>query len=138
MVWYVRNGEIVRIGNRSQGWSTAIVDTAVAYDEDIDRAITVMREVVHQMDQDPAWQGRLLEEPTVVGVESIAAGAVTVRIIAKCAPNENFAGAARDPRAAQGGPGPQRHPRPAAGAVRRRRARRERPWSRTRHLRLGP
>jgi small-conductance mechanosensitive channel len=90
VVWYIRNGEIVRIGNRSQGWSTAIVDTAVAYDEDIDRAITVMREVVHQMDQDPAWQGRLLEEPTVVGVESIAAGAVTVRIIAKCAPNENF------------------------------------------------
>src|SRR5689334_5541514 len=90
VVWYIRNGEIVRIGNRSQGWSTAIVDTAVAYDEDIDRAITVMRDVVHQMDQDPAWQGRLLEEPTVVGVESIAAGAVTVRIIAKCAPNENF------------------------------------------------
>src|SRR6478609_5337175 len=90
VVWYIRNGEIVRIGNRSQGWSTAIVDTAVAYDEDIDRAITVMREVVHQMDQDPTWQGRLLEEPTVVGVESIAAGAVTVRIIAKCAPNENF------------------------------------------------
>ena len=90
VAWYVRNGEIVRIGNKSQGWSTAIVDTAVAYDEDIERAIAVMREVVHQMDQDPAWQGRLLEEPTVVGVESIAAGAVTVRIIAKCAPNENF------------------------------------------------
>ena len=34
--------------------------------------------------------GALLEEPTVVGVESIAAGAVTVRIIAKCAPGENF------------------------------------------------
>ena len=106
VVWYIRNGEIVRIGNRSQGWSTAIVDTAVAYDEDIDRAIAVMREVVHQMDQDPAWQGRLLEEPTVVGVESIAAGAVTVRIIAKCAPERELPGAARDPRAGQGGPGP--------------------------------
>ncbi len=40
VVWYIRNGEIVRIGNRSQGWSTAVVDTAVAYDEDIDRAIS--------------------------------------------------------------------------------------------------
>ena len=90
VVWYVRNGEIVRIGNRSQGWATAMVDTQVAYDEDIDRAIGVMREVVHQMDQDPAWEGRLLEEPSVVGVESIAAGAVTVRIVAKCAPGEDF------------------------------------------------
>jgi moderate conductance mechanosensitive channel len=90
VVWYIRNGEIVRIANRSQGWATAVVDTQVAYDEDIDRAIGVMREVVHQMDQDPAWEGRLLEEPSVVGVESIAAGAVTVRIVAKCAPGEEF------------------------------------------------
>jgi small-conductance mechanosensitive channel len=90
VVWYIRNGEIVRIGNRSQGWSTAVVDTQVAYDEDIDRVIAVMRDVVHQMDQDPAWEGRLLEEPSVVGVESIAAGAVTVRIVAKCAPGEDF------------------------------------------------
>src|SRR4051794_25891570 len=50
VVWYIRNGEIVRIANRSQGWATAVVDTQVAYDEDIDRAVTVMREVVHQMD----------------------------------------------------------------------------------------
>jgi small conductance mechanosensitive channel len=90
VVWYIRNGEIVRIANRSQGWATAVVDTQVAYDEDIDRAVGVMREVVHQMDQDPAWEGRLLEEPSVVGVESIAAGAVTVRIIARCAPGEDF------------------------------------------------
>ena len=64
VVWYIRNGEIVRIGNQSQGWSTAIVDIPVAYAENIERVIAVIREVVHEMDEDPDWQDRLLEEPT--------------------------------------------------------------------------
>jgi small-conductance mechanosensitive channel len=83
IVWYVRNGEIVRIGNRSQGWSTALVDIPVGYDESL--------EVVHQLDESEDWTTRLLEEPVVAGVESMAGGVVTVRIIAKCAPNEHFA-----------------------------------------------
>jgi small conductance mechanosensitive channel len=36
VVWYIRNGEIVRIGNRSQGWSTAVVDIPVGYNENLD------------------------------------------------------------------------------------------------------
>ena len=39
VVWYVRNGEIVRIGNKSQGWSTAIVDIPVSYAENVERVI---------------------------------------------------------------------------------------------------
>ena len=40
MTWYVRNGEIVRIGNKTQGWSTAIVDIPIAYDQDVEKAIS--------------------------------------------------------------------------------------------------
>lgn len=90
VVWYIRNGEIVRIGNRSQGWSTALVDVQIAYDEDVDRTIALLKETVRDLDQDPAWVDRLLEEPEVVGVEAVTAWAVTVRVVAKCAPNENF------------------------------------------------
>ena len=120
VVWYVRNGEIVRIANRSQGWATAVVDTQVAYDEDIDRAIGVMREVVHQMDQDPAWEGRLLEEPSVVGrgVDRGRCGDGADRRQVRS--RGGLPAAARAPRAGQGGPGPCGRARPtAAVAVRR-------------------
>ena len=90
VVWYIRNGEIVRIGNRSQGWSTALVDIPLPYDEDLDRVLPIIRDVVHEMDQSDAWSSRVLEEPVVAGVESITGGVVTVRIIAKCAPNESI------------------------------------------------
>ncbi|MEO8555553.1 MAG: mechanosensitive ion channel domain-containing protein, partial [Actinomycetota bacterium] len=90
IVWYIRNGEIVRIGNRSQGWSTAVVDIPVGYSENLDVVLPLIRDVVHEMDASEDWSTRLLEEPVVAGVESIVGSVVTVRIIAKCAPNESF------------------------------------------------
>jgi moderate conductance mechanosensitive channel len=90
IVWYVRNGEIVRVGNRSQGWSTAIVDLPVAYTEDIERVQDVIRGALQSLDDDPDWHDRLVELPMVAGVEQITGTTITVRVIAKCLPNENL------------------------------------------------
>jgi moderate conductance mechanosensitive channel len=90
IVWYIPNGEIIRIGNRSQGWSTALVDIQVRYDENLDTVLPLIREVAHDLDEAEEWEDRLLEEPVVAGVESMTGGVVTIRIIAKCAPDQNF------------------------------------------------
>jgi moderate conductance mechanosensitive channel len=90
IVWYIRNGEIIRIGNRSQGWSTAVVDIQVGYDESLDVVLPLIRQVTHDLGGAAEWEDRLLEEPVVAGVESMAGGVMTIRVIAKCAPNENF------------------------------------------------
>jgi small-conductance mechanosensitive channel len=90
VVWYVRNGEIVRIANRSQGWSTAMVDVPIAASEDVEKAQAVLRETLAEMDGDAQWSGILLEEPRVLGVETVTGGSVTLRVLAKCAPNEHF------------------------------------------------
>ncbi len=88
--WYVRNGEVVRIGNRSQGWSTALLDVAIAYDENVDAAMDIIRGVVTAMDADEPWSERLLEVPEVVGVESVANGATTIRVVAKTVAQQHF------------------------------------------------
>ncbi|MCA0293742.1 MAG: mechanosensitive ion channel family protein [Actinobacteria bacterium] len=89
-VWYVRNGEILRVGNLSQGWSTAIVDVPVAYDEDPARVIGLLEGVAKAMDADPAYADVLLDTPTVAGVNSVTATAMTIRITAKTAPNQQW------------------------------------------------
>jgi small-conductance mechanosensitive channel len=89
-VWHIRNGEIARVGNKSQGWARALLDIPVGYSENLDVVLPLIREVVSQLDASEDWKTRLLEEPVVAGVESIVGGVVTVRIIAKCAPNESF------------------------------------------------
>jgi small conductance mechanosensitive channel len=90
VVWYIRNGEIVRIGNKSQGWATATVDIPVSYEENVERVIGLIRSVVHAMDGEEAWQEALLEEPNVVGVESMTGTTVTIRVLAKTAPEQQY------------------------------------------------
>ncbi len=90
VAWYVRNGEIVRIGNRSQGWSTAIVDIPVAYDAALEVALDAARGAAAAMGSDPQWDEALLEDPVVVGIESMTATTVTIRTTAKCLPGANF------------------------------------------------
>ncbi len=90
VVWYVRNGEILRIGNRSQGWSTVVVDIPFSYREDVERVIGIIRDEVEQIDDDPHWREVLREDLSVLGVESITGGTITVRVLARCAPDENW------------------------------------------------
>lgn len=90
VVWFIRNGEIIRIGNKSQGWAVATIDIPVAYDEDPAQVIPMLREVTAQVYADPEWSTKLLEEPTVAGVESVSGGTMTLRIFAKCRPGEQW------------------------------------------------
>jgi small conductance mechanosensitive channel len=91
VTWYVRNGEIIRIGNRSQGYSVALVDMPVSYREDVERVLGIIREATAAFGADPEWEARLTETPTVLGVDSISGQTVTVRVLAQCLPGENFA-----------------------------------------------
>lgn len=90
VVWYVRNGEIIRIANRSQGWATAMVDLPFSYREDVERVTEIITAAVAEMDSDERWAEMLLEEPRVLGVESITGGTVTVRVLARCAPDQHW------------------------------------------------
>lgn len=89
-VWYVRNGEIQRIGNITQGWSTVMVDIPIAGDEDPQRAIDVLAKAAEAFGADPQWQSVLIDPPSVLGVESVAGGTMTIRLMLKTAPNEQW------------------------------------------------
>lgn len=90
VVWYVRNGEIVRIANRTQGYQTGTIDIPVAISEDPGKVIGILKEVVADMYTDPHWRRPLLEEPTVAGVESLEGGTMTIRIFAKCVADQQW------------------------------------------------
>lgn len=96
-VWYLRNGEILTLGNVSQGFSTAMVDVPVAIDEDPTRVAGVLREAVAGMEDEPEWSQVLLEAPAVLGVDSMIGGTMTMKIMLKTGPNEQW-GAMREVR----------------------------------------
>jgi small-conductance mechanosensitive channel len=87
VVWYVRNGEILRIGNRSQGWSVANVDVTVSAQEDLARVTSLLESVAGEVAGDATWADRLVDAPTVAGVEALAAGTLVLRLTARCRAN---------------------------------------------------
>jgi len=90
VVWWVPNGQITRVGNKSQQWSRALLDVAVAPDTDIDLATDVIKRTADEMWHDPAWSGRLLDEPEVWGVEDIGVGGILIRLVVKTVPLEQW------------------------------------------------
>ena len=89
-VWYVPNGEIMRVGNQSQNWSRTVLDIGVGYSEDIAHVTTVLQEIAHDMWEDEDLKGQVIEEPSVWGVQELAADAVTMRVVLKTTPGAQF------------------------------------------------
>lgn len=82
-LWHVRNGEIVRVGNISQGWARAIIDLAVPYESDIDEVEALILDTALELADEPKWKRLILERPEVWGIESISAEAIVVRLVVK-------------------------------------------------------
>ena len=89
-VWHVANGEIVRVGNKSQNWSRAVVDVVVNPTSDIDRACEVLGEVGIELAGDPTWSSRVTGEPDVFGVNLIDPSGVTLRVVCDTEPASLF------------------------------------------------
>ncbi len=90
-VWYVRNGEILRVGNQSQNWARTVLDISVGYTEDLARVRRVLKEVAHELWEDEDFRDIVIEEPEVWGVQDLAPDAVVVRVTLKTAPMQQWA-----------------------------------------------
>ena len=86
VVWYVRNGEVVRIGNKTQGWANATIDVTVAYDEDLGKVNSIIERVASDVAVDNEWKDKILDDVRILGVESMANESVTIRAVMKTAP----------------------------------------------------
>ncbi|WP_369217322.1 mechanosensitive ion channel family protein, partial [Streptomyces flavofungini] len=89
-IWYVRNGEVKRIGNLSQGWSTAGVDVTVRPDEDLDKVKATLAEVGETMAKDEPWNERLWGPVEVLGLDSVLLDSMVVRVSAKTMPGQSL------------------------------------------------
>jgi len=85
-LWYVPNGSMVRVGNKTQGWSTAVVELEVDYFADLDQVQAVLRSAVARVAAEPELAADILGEPTVTGVEKLSSEAVTVQLRVRTAP----------------------------------------------------
>ncbi len=89
-VWYVRNGELLRVGNMSQNWARTVLDVQVSSREDLTRVRRVVQEVANDLWRDDEFDGVVIEEPEIWGVEAVTPDATTLRLTLKTAPMEQW------------------------------------------------
>jgi small conductance mechanosensitive channel len=91
-VWYVRNGEILRVGNSSQGFAVAVVDVPIGYGADVGQATDILGQVVTEAAENEPVLEDVLEPPEVLGVERVsAAEGIMLRVTVKVRPGRQWA-----------------------------------------------
>jgi small conductance mechanosensitive channel len=89
-IWYIRNGEVKRIANMSQGWATANVEVPVHYDSDLDLVERLILAAGEEMGKEDEWSELLWEPVKILGVDSLAGDAVLLHVQAKTQPGKSL------------------------------------------------
>lgn len=84
-LFIIPNGEIKRVNNHSRGSKTAIVDVKVSYQQNLDKVMEVLSNVVQKYSSETTT---IIEEPAVLGVIEFTSTDITLRVTAKTLPDE--------------------------------------------------
>ncbi|MEY4043138.1 MAG: hypothetical protein RL529_705 [Actinomycetota bacterium] len=87
VLWYVRNGEVVRVGNQSQGWSRVVLDIPLAYSAPIEKARELILKAANSLATDPTIAKQLMGEPEVWGIELLTGEQVVLRLVQQVGPS---------------------------------------------------
>ncbi|GGM18485.1 hypothetical protein GCM10012279_40930 [Micromonospora yangpuensis] len=90
VLWYIRNGEIVRVGNKSQGWALVVVDLPVGF-ANTEEVSAVLRTAAASVSLDPELSPEIVEPPTVLGVEQMTVDGAVIRTVVKTTADGQFA-----------------------------------------------
>ena len=90
VAWYVRNGEIVRVGNMSQQYAQVVLDVPVGIGEDVPAALAAISRAGAELYADEQWSPSLLAEPEVLGIEQLGRSETVLRLVARVKPLEQW------------------------------------------------
>ncbi|MHA3684697.1 mechanosensitive ion channel family protein [Leucobacter sp. HY1910] len=90
-LWFVRNGEILTLGNSSQGWGRAVIDVTVDTDNDMNEVERVAMLSAHSLLTDPEVARKVTGEPEVWGIESAFGDRATLRLALRTRPESQWA-----------------------------------------------
>ncbi|MDE2000852.1 MAG: mechanosensitive ion channel family protein, partial [Burkholderiales bacterium] len=89
-VHFVPNGTITSVVNMSRGFAFAVTDISVAYDEDLEAVMRVMKDTASQLRADPQYSNRILDDYELAGVERWDDSAIIIRGRFKVAPLQQW------------------------------------------------
>ena len=86
-VWYVRNGEILRVGNQSQGWSRVVIDIPLAYEANLEKAKLVLEQAALRLTENSTLKRGLIGKAEVWGLQALAGEGLVFRMVQQTRPS---------------------------------------------------
>ena len=86
----IANGEIRILANLSRDWSQVSLSVPVAYRQDVDRAVEVLRAAGRELAEDPQAGPLLLETPRILGVDKFSGSQVELLMQVRVQPGKQF------------------------------------------------
>lgn len=90
VVHVFQNGKINSLSNMTKEWSGMVLDIGVAYKEDTDKVVEVIKRVAEEMRQEPDFKKKILEPIEIFGVDQFADSAVIIKARFKTKPIEQW------------------------------------------------
>ena len=90
-LWFVRNGEIVRVGNYTQDWARALLDLPFSYENDIDKVNKLISDVSTKLSKDPQFDSSILGEPEIWGMDYVSGEQFVIRVALTTKPSKQWA-----------------------------------------------
>jgi small-conductance mechanosensitive channel len=89
-LYFIPNGEIRSVVNRSYEWTRAILEIRVGYDEDVDRIMTILDEVARSLYSDPDFKDKVMDEPEMLGVDEFGQFGIVIKFMIRTVPDDVF------------------------------------------------
>jgi moderate conductance mechanosensitive channel len=89
-VHIIPNSQISQVSVMSKDWSRAVAEIEVAYETNLDKAIAVFQDEAMKLYEEPDWKWKMLEPPNVLGVQAFGPSGITLRLLFKTLPKEQW------------------------------------------------
>ncbi len=89
-VHYIRNGKIDIVTNMTKDYSRYVFEIGVAYREDVDEVIDVIKKVDEELRSDPEFKTDILEPMEILGLDDFADSAIVIKARIKTKPIQQW------------------------------------------------
>ncbi|UOQ60707.1 mechanosensitive ion channel family protein [Leucobacter rhizosphaerae] len=89
-LWFIRNGEILTLGNSSQGWGRALIDVTVDANQDLAHVTEVTLDAARTLLRSDKYARKVTGEPEMMGLESVFGDRATLRLAVRTRPEAQW------------------------------------------------
>lgn len=85
-LWYLRNGDVLKVGNKTHGWAVATVEVRVPYTSDLEQVREALGKAAAHVKKQKDVASAMRSSVDISGIESMSSTAISLKVTVKTLP----------------------------------------------------